>query len=66
MDGELTRQQMDSARKALYKLSKIAEKLDRAECVGVECDELKARWKHATSFLQKINEVFGPEFPVKG
>lgn len=59
----LSKQAMQNVRNAYHKLSKLEQSIAKAEACEYDCDELERRRKDAMRRLQKVNEVFGNDYP---
>lgn len=63
-DG-ITNADIAAIRKALAQCDDCAATINRMKTCGIDCQEQEADLQMAQTFLQKLIQVYGPQFPTK-
>lgn len=62
----ITKADIAECRKALAMCQEAEQAIARGESCGIDCQEVKDRIAQAKEFLTRVNQIYGPQYPVKG
>lgn len=65
LDG-ITKADITAVRKGLVQAAELIEMVKRGASCGIDCDDIRQEAELVYDFLKRVNELYGPNYPMKG